>query len=236
MDNLEIGHHISHQFDAELASVLNHLMNMGGMVEQQIRDATESLIENNTTLAQQVVVGDTKINALEVAIDEECIRILAKRQPTAIDLRLVIAIFKTITDLERIGDQAERIARQTLNLGGRECPATFCESFGEMSSLVLQMVHATLDAFTRLDTQSAANTTMVDDKVDMLYVDILTQLLPRIEARPNQAGEHINMMWATRALERIGDHSCNICEYVIYFVKGKDVRHIGRDAMKKFQD
>ena len=235
MENLNFGQHISHQFDTDLAAVVSHLMSMGGLVEQQVKDATDSLLNNDLALAQQVVVGDTKVNAFEVAIDEECTRILAKRQPAARDLRLVIAIIKTITDLERIGDQAERIARQTLDLQGTECPAEFRESYREMAIVVLQMVHDTLDAFARLDTQTAAKTTEVDDQVDRYYVDLLTQLTPRIAAHPDQTADHIKMMWSTRALERIGDHSCNICEYVIYFVKGKDVRHIGRDALRKHQ-
>jgi len=234
MEKVALGQHISHQFDAELSAIISHLMTMGGLVEQQIKDATDSLMKGATGLAEQVVERDTRVNALEVAIDEQCTRILAKRQPAAIDLRLVVAIFKTITDLERIGDQAERIARQTVDLGGLECPASFRETYSEMAVVVLQMVHNALDAFTRLDIQAAANTTAMDEKVDRLYADIMTRIVPRIQAEPSQIGQHLDMMWATRALERIGDHSCNICEYVIYFVGGRDVRHIGRDAMQQF--
>ncbi|MGB1581552.1 MAG: phosphate signaling complex protein PhoU [Nevskiales bacterium] len=233
MDKLSIGQHISQQFNAELEDVRQRVMAMGGLVEQQIGDAVTSLVQGSGELAQSVEEGDIKVNSYEVHIDEECSRILARRQPTASDLRLVVAVIKTITDLERIGDEAERIARMALNLARTE---NDYKSFHEIEHLgmhVRTMVTDALDAFARMDSQAALTVAQEDVKVDREYEAIMRQCITFMMEDPRSIRRVLDIMWAVRSLERIGDHARNIAEYVIYFVEGKDVRHISLEEMEK---
>ena len=233
MDKTGIGHHISQQFNSELEEIRSLVLAMGGLVEEQIRNATRSLVEGDISLAENVISRDVEVNKAEVNIDEECTHIIARRQPAATDLRLVIAVIKTITDLERIGDQAERVARMGTRLAEVERPKNNYHELQNMGDLVARMVHGALDAFARMDVDSALEVSKQDDHVDQEYDGLMRQCLTFMMEDPRKITQMLDIMWAARAIERIGDHAKNICEYVIYLVKGKDVRHITIEQMEE---
>ena len=219
--------HISQKFDEEMENLRDQVMKMGGIVEQQIRGATSALRELDTSAAETVIQNDHYVNGLEVTIDEECARILVRRQPAASDLRMVVAVIKTITDLERIGDEAQRIAKMAVNIAAQE--GFFHNHYPgieHLSGHVIEMVHNALDAFARLDTEEAFNVVRDDEKADMEYQSVMRQMLTYMMEDPRTITESLNIMQAARALERIGDHAMNIGEYVIYLVLGKDIRHL----------
>lgn len=210
-----------------MENLRNQVMKMGGIVEQQIRGATSALRELDTGIAETVIQNDHYVNGLEVSIDEECARILVRRQPAASDLRMVVAVIKTITDLERIGDEAQRIAKMAVNIAAQE--GFFHNRYPgieHLSGHVIEMVHNALDAFARLDTEEAFNVVRDDEKADMEYQSVMRQMLTYMMEDPRTITESLNIMQAARALERIGDHAMNIGEYVIYLVLGKDIRHL----------
>lgn len=231
MDKIQIDQHISRQFNAELEDVRNKVLAMGGVVEQQIRDAVTALVEGDTELAEKVVNNDVRVNAAEVAIDEECSQIIARRQPAASDLRLVVAIIKTITDLERIGDQAERVAHTAIRLTGSERSKQRHIELRHLGDQVSTMVHDVLDAFARMDPEAAVQVAKDDVKVDKEYESVMRQSITFMMEDPRVITGMLDIIWIARALERIGDHAKNIGEYVIYLVKGKDVRHIGLEKL-----
>jgi len=233
MDKSDIGHHISQQYNAELEELRNRVLAMGGLVEKQIFDAVKALAESDRDLADQVIKIDYQVNAMEVNIDEECTQILARRQPAASDLRLIVAVIKTITDLERIGDQAEKVARMGLRLAEEERPKDNYLELQNMGKLAQDMLNHALDAFARMDVEAAIKVAHQDLNVDNQYESIMRQRITHMMEDPRSIARSLDVMWAARALERIGDHSRNISEYVIYLVKGKDVRHIGLEQMKK---
>jgi phosphate transport system protein len=232
MDKPVFKQHISSQFNAELEDVRQRVMAMGGLVEQQIADATRAFVEIDGAFGQQVALNDYKVNQMEVLIDEECNRVLARRQPAASDLRLIVAVIKTITDLERIGDEARKIARMASDLAGQE-RATPMVQISHMSRQVLQMVHDALDAFARLDVDQALHVAHEDVKVDREYEGLMRQCITFMMEDPRTIRRVMDVIWTVRALERIGDHAKNIAEYVIYLVKGKDVRHVSLEDMQR---
>jgi phosphate transport system protein len=224
MDNINLGRHISGQFNEDLENVINHVMHMGGLVEKQLSDSLTAVYDADETLAKNVLANDYKINALEVSIDDECTRIIAKRQPAAGDLRLIMAIVKTIADLERIGDEAQKIARVGLeNFSGEQ--KALLLNLDNLGRKVLEFLQATLDAFTRMDVDAAVKTHQSDEKIDREYEALMRQLMTYMMEDPRSIPQIMTVIWSARALERIGDRCQNICEYIIYFVKGKDVRH-----------
>jgi phosphate transport system protein len=233
MEKFQLGHHISQQFNAELEDIRNRVLTMGGVVEQQISDAVNALVQSDVELCQDVITNDYKVNAMEVALDEECAQTLARRQPAASDLRLIVAVIKTITDLERIGDQAEKVARMGLHLAEMERPKNQFIEIQTLGSHVRDMLHAALDAFARMDIDAAVEVAHRDLKVDHEYEGIMRQMITFMMEDPRAIARSLDVMWAARALERIGDHARNIGEYVIYLVKGKDVRHISLEQMEK---
>ena len=233
MEKTSLSHHISRQFNEELEDIRNKVLAMGGLVEEQIENAITALVNGDTELAETVISRDYQVNALEVAIDEESIQILARRQPAAGDLRLIVAVIKTITDLERIGDQAERIGRMAIHLAEMERPKNQYSELEHLGVQVRKMLHDALDAFARMDTEAAVAVAQEDIKVDAEYDSIMRQMITFMMEDPRNVRRTLDIMWSARALERMGDHACNISEYIIYLVKGKDVRHTSLEHMEK---
>ncbi len=234
MDTNSAGQHISHKFDEEMQNLRHQVLKMGGLVEQQINGAVLALLTTNAPGAEKIILNDHKVNALEVRIDEACTRILARRQPAASDLRMVVAVIKTITDLERIGDEAEKIAKMALNLA--EDDLGFHSRYAGMRHLadqVKHMVHDVLDAYARLDVDAAVKVVRDDIAADKEYQDLMRMLITYMMEDPRTISEVLDVIWAARALERIGDHAKNIGEYVIYLVKGRDIRHLDLAEVEK---
>ncbi|MGL5417915.1 MAG: phosphate signaling complex protein PhoU [Plesiomonas shigelloides] len=232
MDNMQLNKHISGQFNSELETIRTQVMSMGGLVEQQLTDAIRAMHDRDENLARRVIQDDAKVNMMEVSIDEACVRIIAKRQPTASDLRLVMAIIKTIAELERIGDVAERIAKTALeNFTNQHQPLLV--SLESLGSHTVQMLHDVLDAFARMDVDAAIRVYREDRKVDKEYEGIIRQLMTYMMEDPRSIPNVLTAMWCARAIERIGDRCQNICEYIFYFVKGKDVRHLNGDDLEQ---
>jgi phosphate transport system protein len=233
METADLGQHISRRFNEDLERVRNRVLQMGGFVEQQVAQAVTSLVDGDTRLGEEVTRGDHKVNNMEVSIDEECSRILATRAPAASDLRLIVAIIKTITDLERIGDEAEKIAYIASRLAAMERPANRYREIKHLGRLVSEMVHDALDAFARLDAQAALKVARDDRVIDEEYESIQRQCMTFMMEDPRNIGRALDVMWVVRALERIGDHAKNICEYVVYMVHGKDIRHTSLEDVEK---
>jgi phosphate transport system protein len=231
VDNLQIGRHISGQFNEDLERVINNVMHMGGLVEKQLTDALASVEQADVALAKQVLSNDYQVNAYEVSIDDECTRIIAKRQPAAGDLRLIMAIVKTIADLERIGDEAEKIAKVTLE-SFSSSQQDLLVNLDNLGCRVLEFLQASLDAFTRMDCDTAIKIHQMDDKINREYEALMRQLMTYMMEDPRSIPQVMTVIWSARALERIGDRCQNICEYIIYFVKGKVVRHTTAEDMK----
>jgi len=227
MQTSDLTDHISKKFNKDLENLRNSVLNMGGLVESQLEHAIAAIVTGDSELGLKVARDDYKVNKLEVNIDEECSRILATRAPTAGDLRLIVAIIKTITDLERIGDEAEKIGFLASKLAAMDRPA---DSYRELKSLgnhVLQMLRSAMNAFARLDIDASYAVLREDEDVDEEYDAIARQGITFMMEDPQNIKRVMNVTWVARALERIGDHSKNIGEYVIYMVEGRDVRHTG---------
>ncbi len=228
---IDISDHISHRYNDELEDLRNQVMEMGGLVERQLQDGLKALRKSDMTLAEKVASADDEVNAKEIEIDKRCTQILVRRQPAASDLRLVLAIIKTINDLERVGDEAEKLGRYAIHLHKKN---TYIGDFTEIKHLgnhVRTMLSKTLDAFIRMDVQSAIATIQSDDEINEEFDSIMRQLTSKMMEDPRAIKETLRVLWAARALERIGDHAKNICEYVVYLVKGEDVRHTNLVAL-----
>lgn len=231
MDTRDITRHISHQYNEELEQVLTRAMNMGGLVEDQLAHALEALVDGDSERGEQVITSDYRVNAAEVELDETCTHIIARRQPAASDLRLVLAVIKMITDLERIGDEAERVGRMALRLLEADRQLSPMQEIRNLGDIIQSMLHGALDAFVRMDIDQAVKVAQEDIKADAQYEAIMRMLAGSMQEHPESVPRVLNLMWAVRSLERIGDRARNICEYVIYFVRGKDVRHTSYDQM-----
>lgn len=199
---------------------------MGGFVEQQLAKAVTALVEGDSTLGETVARDDFQVNRMEVSIDEECSRILATRSPAASDLRLIVAIIKAITDLERMGDECEKIGYIASRLAAQERPADKYREIKHLGRVVQNMVHDSLDAFARMDPEAALRVARQDRLVDEEYEAIQRQSITFMMEDPRAIRRVIDVMWVVRALERIGDHAKNICEYVVFMVHGQDIRHV----------
>ncbi len=225
--------HISRRFDQELEEIRNQVLAMGGIVEQQVNQAGKAFINYDLQSAEAVLQQDQLVNSFEKTIDRECSEILARRQPAAFDLRMLIATLKIITDLERIGDEAVRMARMIVNIKGSDYYQGECHEFAHLLVLVKEMLSGALDAYARTEILDVLAITAQDDRVDSEYRGITRQLISQMIDNPRYVVRTLDMLWAVRALERIGDHACSVCEHVVYMVKGKDVRHLSRLEMEK---
>ncbi|MCL4103940.1 UNVERIFIED_CONTAM: hypothetical protein GTU68_034802 [Idotea baltica] len=204
---------------------------MGGEVEAQLKAATDCLIARDTGAAKLVMERDRAVNAMEVSIDEECSRILARRQPAASDLRLVLAVAKITTDLERIGDEAAKISRQAIKLAETNSSSSSYVEVKHINNYVISMLRQSLDAFARLDVELAIEVVKSDQTVDKEYGSAMRSLVTFMMEDPRLISSVLNEMWALRSLERVGDHASNIAEHVIYLVRGMDVRHVDIDEL-----
>jgi phosphate transport system protein len=233
MDITSHTHHISQQYNIELETIRTHLSEMGGMAQRQVNDAIQALIDADVERAEQVVRADIKVNTMEMTIDEECVRILARRQPAASDLRLVIAVTKAITDLERVGDEASKIARQAIAMNKDGLAPRGYIEVRHIGNNVSRMLQDALDAFARLDLDLALTVVQTDKQVDMEYSTAMRELVTFMIEDPRSITRVLNIMWSLRALERIGDHARNLAQYVIYLVNGEDVRHSNLEQIQE---
>ena len=225
--------HLSSQFDSELGTVSTRVMELGGLVESQIRQAIYALSQFSVEVAQQVVTAEAKVNAMEVDIDRELSSIIARRQPTARDLRLLIAISKATANLERVGDEAEKIARMVLSIISSGAPRALPSlELRVASDLASGLLRKALDAFARLDTSAALSILKEDDLIDKEFDGFVRKLITYMMEDPRMISPSLDLLFLAKAIERIGDHAKNIAELVIYIVKGADVRHASMDEIE----
>ncbi|HEY8160380.1 MAG TPA: phosphate signaling complex protein PhoU [Methylobacter sp.] len=233
MDNSKIGQHISGQFNKELEDVRNKVLTMGGLVEQQIELAVTAFSTGDLEMAELVIKQDHQVDALEMAIDQECMQILALRQPAAFDLRLLITVIKVINELERVGDMAERIAEMAIQLSSIDNKHDQYYELEHMAELVQEMLHGALDVFARMNVEDVTSITGLDENVDREYGSIIRQLITKMMEDPRNITRMLDVLWIARSLERIGDHACNVCEHLVYMVKGEDVRHLTQEELER---
>ena len=231
MQPVDLTHHISKRLEKDLEELRGNVLAMGGLVESQLTKAIDAVVSGNSELGLRVAHDDYKVNRFEVTIDEACSRIIATRAPAASDLRLIMAIIKTITDLERIGDEAEKIGFLASRLANMDRPSDSYRELKTLGAHVRRMVAAAMDAFARMDVDAALATVREDEYVDEEYEKIQRQCITFMMEDPRTIRRFMDVTWAARSLERIGDHAKNICEYVIYMVRGKDIRHINVDEI-----
>ena len=229
---MELGQHISQRYDQELEDIRSSVLQMAGLVESQAENAVKALLERDADLAELVVMTDHKINKMEVDIDDNCTRVIARRQPTASDLRLVIAVIKVITDLERIGDEAEKIGVYSKKLAKKKSIYGMHHELNHMSKLVLSMLHDAVDAFARLDDEQAMKIVGMNKIINQEFNSLSRLLITHMMEDSRNIKNALRINWCARSLERIGDHSRNISEYVVFLVKGKDIRHTDLDILR----
>lgn len=225
-DDLKVGGHISSRFDQELDDVRSRVLKMGGLVESQLDKTLSAIREDNSELVNGVGKIDQMVNQLEMEIDEECAQILAIRQPTASDLRLIIATTKSVRDLERIGDEAERVARMVGHALENHMSDVYSKCLLRLGEQVKELLHSTLNTYARMETRAAIKNMRMDKAIDKEYGHVMVLLVELMKSDPANISDALDVMWAARSLERIGDHCINICENVIYHIEGADIRHI----------
>jgi len=225
MDKMTFENHYMKQFDEELEEIRTRLMEMGGKVEQQLQNAIRAIGEADSQLAEEVIKEEQLVDNMEVDIDEACILIIARRQPAASDLRLVMMVTKAVNDLERIGDEAKKIANHALILADEDGSSKGYTEVRHLGQSVMSMLSNALDAFARFDVDAAMRTIEEDKQIDQEYKTALRELATYMMEDPRSISRVINILWVVRSLERIGDHAKNLCEQIVFVVKGKDIRH-----------
>ena len=217
-------HHISHQFDAELEAIKSRVLAMGGIVERQIEDAVVAIIDADSQRAEEVVAREKQVNGLEVAVDDEATKILVKRQPAASDLRLVLIITKAVRDLERIGDEAKKIAKAARRLHSAETPFVPRVGLTQAVELALELLRASLDAFARVNPEGIEDLRRKDAEIDAGFKGVMRQLITYMMEDPRTISSCLEMLFIAKAIERVGDHAMNIAEHVVFVARGEDVR------------
>lgn len=225
--------HLSSQFDQDLGRLRSNVLQMGGLVENQVAAAIEAYRSGEATRVKTIIETDREVNDLEKAIDDDCTHLIAKRQPAASDLRLVFGITKIVTDLERVGDEAKKIAKGVRRIcEAGQNPSEFGVGVRHIGETVLGMVRQALDAFARLDSAQAESVIRADADVDTEFKSIVRQLVTHMMEDPRTITTSIDIIWIARAVERIGDHAKNIAEHVVFIVEGRDIRHQGKNKKK----
>ena len=223
--------HLSSQFDEELARLRTNVLQMGGLVETQVSEAIAAYDKGDIASVKHIVETDRKINDLEKAIDDDCAHLIAKRQPAASDLRLVFGISKIVTDLERAGDEAKKIAKGVRRIyEAGQMPAQYGIGVHHIAEAALSMVRQSLDAFARLDSELAEHVIRSDQAVDIEFKSIVRQLITHMMEDPRTITTSLDIIWIARAVERIGDHAKNVAEHVVFIVEGRDIRHPPKEA------
>ena len=225
--------HTSKNFDLELESLRTRVLQMGGLAEQQVRKAMEGLYSGDQPLLENVIRDDERINQMEIDIDTLCNQVIAKRQPTAIDLRMIVSVLKAISDLERVGDKARKIARLGIGLSKQSVVSTINVELNHMADTALRMLRLSLDGFARLDVSLVAEAMQLDESVNAEYQSVARQLITYMMEDPRTITRSLDILTIAKAIERIGDHATNIAEYVVYMVRGLNVRHASPDEIKQ---
>jgi len=224
--------HTFKQLDVDIDNIRTRVLQMGGLVEQQIVKAMEVLADGDLLLAEQVINNDHRVNRFEVELDEACTHFIARMQPAAADLRMVMTVIKTITDLERVGDEAKKIAKMARSIHSAETPHEPRVELRHCAEVAVAMLRKALDAFARIDLVAAAQVVRQDKEVDAESRAIMRQLATFMMEDPRTISRSIETIFIAKSIERIGDHAKNISEYVVYMAKGRDVRHIGLDGIE----
>ena len=225
--------HIVKQFDADLEGLRTRVLRMGGLVEKQLLNAITGLETGDLTLIEEVILADRTVNRHEVDLDEACTMVIAKRQPAAVDLRMVMTVVKIITDLERVGDEAKKIAKMARALHSGEMRVIPRIEMRPTAEMAVGMLRKSLDAFARLDIAASAEVVRQDREVDAAFKSAMRQLITFMMEDPRTISSSLDLLFVARAIARIGDHAKNIAEYVVYLVKGRDIRHLGIEALEQ---
>jgi phosphate transport system protein len=233
--DMNFNQHISQQFNADLETIRNQMLAMGGLVQRQVSDAIDAICSGDTSSADKIIQREDDVNEMEISIDQECTHILVRRQPAASDLRMVLAVSRVVRDLERMGDEAAKVAIHALEIASGNQPGSkMCnQSIRHMGSAVVKMTSDALDAFARHDIEGAIEVVRSDKMVDDQYASAIRELSTYMMEDPRSISQAINILWILRAIERIGDHARNISEQVIYLVSGADVRHSSLSEMEE---
>lgn len=226
---MNTGLHLSSQFDDELSQLRSQVLKMGGLVEAQVKNVIDVYTSGEISAVKSIIEADRAINDLEKEIDDHCAHVIAKRQPTASDLRLIMGVSKIVTDLERCGDEAKKIAKGVRRIyEAGQLPQQFGGGVRHIAEAALQMIRQSLDAFARIDTNQAQSVILADTEVDTEFKSIVRQLITHMMEDPRTISTSMDIIWIARAVERIGDHAKNVAEQVIYVVEGRDIRHTGK--------
>lgn len=232
MEQFEFEKHTSSEYNTELEDIRTHLLKMGGKAESQLRMVLNAMKHSSEELANDILAKGDEIDQMEIDLDQECTRIIARRQPAASDLRLIVAVMKSITDIERIGDETEKMAGLLKKLFKKDFRSKYFEEIDHLGQEVLTNLSGSLNALARLDAEDAIKIAQKDQVVDAHFDELNGRLIKHMVKDPQKVKPYLSLSQCAQSLERIGDHSKNICEYIIYLVIGKDVRHTDMDEVK----